>query len=252
MSYAPKRLWPDNLEFTNVKKGYNPTEVDRAMAAHEKCNHILYEQNETLQKEVNRLKSTLAECKIKMQRLVDNMDRIEEERARESLRMAGLMTGVGKTADQTLEEAKRKSEQIINNARILAEQIQKQAESNARNSREELERLAQIIIETRENLNHYFDAVDAVLRGMVDMTNVARQETSDPAPLAQPELPYAPLERYPENGYPGYSTAVSPGDADQEEDKYEKFLKEMGLSGNPPTSMGTTSPLGNTIVNFGD
>jgi len=240
MSYDPHRLWPGNLEFTNVKKGYNPVEVDRAMAAHEKCNYILYEQNETLQNEVNRLKGTLAECKIKMQRLVDNMDRIEEERARESLRIAGLMTGVGKTADETVEEAKRK-----------AEQIQRQAETDAKNSREELQRLAQIIMETRKNLNQYFDAVDAVLQGTIDVTKPAQQTAPDSAHQTQPEQPYAPLERYSENEYPGHLSAV-PSNYTEQEDKYEKFLKEMGLSCNNPTSMAKKSPPGNVIGNFGD
>ena len=212
MNYDQNRMWPGNIQFTQVKRGYSPEEVDRTIRARDNENYILSNQNKALQNEVALLNNTLAQCKEKIQRLVGNMNRIEEERARESLRLANFVTGAGKTADEMIAEAQYKADQIVKNARMIAEKIQNDAETEAKISRNELENLARRLRETRENLNQYFDALDSVLRGAVDSVSV---RTSQARPLSAPP------------------PSVLPPDNEEKEDPYEKFLREMKERGDP-------------------
>jgi len=258
MNYDQQPMWPENLKFTTVKKGYHPDQVERAMRAHEKSNYILSEQNKALQSEVTRLNNTLGECQNKIQRLVANMNRIEEERARESLRLVGLMTGAGKTADETIAEARRKAEQIIENARQIAEQIQRKAETDARISRDELENFVQIIKETRENLNRYFDSLDSAFRGAGNKVNANQQAASNPAyPLQAQQVPLTSQYQYPA-GYPPQQMQQPQPPANPqsgnagEEDPYTKWIEEQGLRRNGPSSSEKQPPPGRIIARFGD
>ena len=294
MSYNQNHLWPENLQFTHEKKGYSPKEVDRAMMAHEKSKAIMTEQIRILHNEINvtknenaQLKSTLMEYKDKVQRLIVTMNRIEEERARESLRLAEIMTNAGKNADKTLlyaqqkaeqitKDAQKKADQITKDAQIKAEQItkvaqikaeqitedaqrkaeevqrkveevQRKTETDTKASRDELHKLAQTVRSAKETHVQHFESLEILLRGTAEEVNIYQQTESTV------EYSQSSPQRTP-GGYQEQPRVV-PEDSlekDDGEDPYMKWIREQELrSNNSPSPENEQSP-DKIIGHFGD
>jgi len=179
--------------------------------------------NKNLMLEAARLTQTLSDCQTKIQRLVHDIENIEEERARENRLLSDSFIPAKKSAGDN--KAQLKAEEIIASANMTAIRIKRKSEAHAEAVREKLELLLDIIKSSREKSKMYFEDLETELRGAAGYVGTVPDS-------------YAP-ER-------NDSEAAESGG----EDIYDEFLKKMGLTFNH-TKPADNRP-GKIIGRFGD
>ena len=253
MNYDQNHLWPENLQFTHTFKGYNPQEVERAMKAHEKSKSMISKQIRDLQSENTQLTDLLDEYRDKVQKLVLNMNRIDEERAREKLYLAEIMTNAGKSAEKTISEAQQKSERIIADAQRMARQIQQKAETDTKASRDELNKLAGVVKSAKETLVQYFETLEDFLRGITDVVQIYKQsESVSEQEYTTPLKPGATADAIYREPVRAEQAASMLAWLEEEEGPYEKWLREQEPASNGGASFEKAEPPGKVIGHFGD
>ena len=81
-----------NFKFTRAKRGYSPKEVDSVLETQNELINTLNQQKSALINESSRLNAALNECKEKIQQLARSTRAMSEERQREKLRLADILT----------------------------------------------------------------------------------------------------------------------------------------------------------------
>ena len=123
-----------NAEFTKIGDGYDPGEVDAAVARLRERNDTLNQRNDSLNQridELNRqndelsrqkdaLTETMAVYDGRLQKLAESTKRLEDERIEESLRITGLVNVASYLARQIKEDAQREADKIIEDAKRRA------------------------------------------------------------------------------------------------------------------------------------
>ena len=105
------------LNFSKARNGYNPPEVDAVIAE-------LQRQMADLKQQNGSLSDTIAQFNDKVRLLAENTKRLEDERAKESLRLTGFFNQAAQMTEQTELEAQQKAKEIVENAqREIAEMI---------------------------------------------------------------------------------------------------------------------------------
>ena len=187
-----------NLKFAREWRGYRPQEVDLVLDA-------LFNKNKDLSDENARLRETLAQCEPKIQQLTQNTAALEQERLKENLRLAEVMTSAGKAAEgvvaearrkaaelaaaaetaaeETLADARRRTVKMVADAELAAKTIQKNAEVDARVAYKEMSRLIEVIQTAQDSSNRHYEQLNAVLRGAVGAL-AALQPSAPPPPTA--------------------------------------------------------------------
>ena len=102
-----------NAEFTKIGDGYDPGEVDAAVAQ-------LREQIDELSRQKDALTETVAVYDGRLQKLAESTKRLEDERIEESLRITGLVNVASYLARQIKEDAQREADKIIEDAKRQA------------------------------------------------------------------------------------------------------------------------------------
>ena len=92
-----------NIKFARAKNGYDPQEVDAVFEE-------FLRQLEDHKKKIRDLQGVISQYHKKLQFLTENPEKLEEERAQESLRVTGIMNNVALAAEQIEAEAQQKAE----------------------------------------------------------------------------------------------------------------------------------------------
>jgi cell division septum initiation protein DivIVA len=195
------------LKFSRTRHGYEPREVDAVIIE--------------LQKQIQAHKNTIIQYNDKFQQVSDNMKRLEDERAKESLRVTGMMHAAAQMAEQTelaarqkaqeiisasqretaqiagavrleaakiTETAKQESSRIINDANQDAANIRNQAQVDYETVREILTLLGESVQTIRKNNSLYIDTTQRFAKG----TDTRLNEIDDVVNKALNVIPAAP------------------------------------------------------------
>ena len=238
----------DNIDFnfTPSRKGYDPEEVEVVLAAHKQQLELLSEQNRRLKEEYVKASETLSRCNARIQMLFENTQVLQQERQRETMRLAQVMTAAGKTAEETVSDARRKAAEIIADANIAAERSWQKAKVEVDAAQRELESLIQVLHTARDSSNQHFDSINAVLKSISNIMASKKTTSYSPTEHSQEAFDsrFAAGNFQPE----GQLSAYRPLSDDT--DIYDAFLNEMGLADNRYTGNHTTR--GKIIEHFGD
>ena len=110
------RMEEQMIKFTYSLKGYAPKEVDHVMIELQRKIAGLEAQNASFS-------NAFAQCNDKIQQMSENTRRLQEERAKESVRITGILDQAMQISEQAQREALRKAQETIEIARRQAAEI---------------------------------------------------------------------------------------------------------------------------------
>jgi len=247
MDFDMRKNQYENIDFnfTPSRRGYDPEEVEVVLAAHKQQLEILSDQNRRLKEEYVKASETLARCNARIQKLFENTQVLQQERQRETMRLAQVMTAAGKTAEETVSDARRKAAEIIADANIAAERSWQKAKAEVDAAQRELESLIQVLHTARDSSNQHFDSLNAVLKSI---SNIMASKKTNYSPAEHPQGAFEPKfaagNFQPESRLPAHN---APSD---NTDIYDAFLNEMGLADS--RYRGGHTARGKIIEHFGD
>lgn len=172
-----------NIKFTQVRKGYDPQEVDTVFDEFQK-------QIKEHKEQIRDLNHTIEQYENKTALWDKNTKQIEDERIKESLRLTGLMNNAAQMAEQIEQAAQREAQEIIETAhqeskkmkettRQESERIRFQVQENKEAAQREAERIinaaqkeAEIL---RDQVQTEFMAARAMLAKFSEHTKKIRQ-----------------------------------------------------------------------------
>ena len=109
------------LQFTRLRDGYAPQEVDAVTLE-------LQRQIADLRQQNGSLNSLLAQYDGKVRQLAENTNRLQEERARESQRISAFLSQTSRTKQDILVEANMVTENARNEAAKITDEARREAE----------------------------------------------------------------------------------------------------------------------------
>ena len=276
------------IKFSQIRKGYNPQEVD---AVFEEMQRVVNE----LREEKQALTQTIGQYDSKLRQLVQSTQRLEQDRVKESLRLTGLMNSAAQMAEQTeqnakqnavaiFEQARSEAAELLEKARQEADGITKQAYMDCATARDMLVRLEANMQSFRQGLDRYVTEskmelaeLEGVLeRALRDDQTVGASDLYKTLqlqypPMAEPSdsaaavpiipMPLAvPVSPIPQATPTASASSMTPQPSVLEEvqtptppgfDPYAEFVKNMETDGRPPDP--PTIPKRDSFIgHFGD
>jgi cell division septum initiation protein DivIVA len=247
-----------DFKFDRELNGYKKQDVDGKL-------NELFRQIDDLTAQNNSLNDAIGQFDAEIRALTESARALEQERIHENMRLAGVMTTAGKTAEETVAKARWQAEQIIANARLEgqkaleaalreASDVKRQAAADAAAVREALNSLNRTLLTTRQATEQYFTSISAVLGGAlytppdIPAPKPSSAYTPAPAPVLDAPLEYSPAHTFKPEPPPYTPTEAAAPETQQDSvaDQYEDFLKSMGLT---PDDMLQTP--GDCIGHFG-
>ena len=199
------------IKFSQIRKGYNPQEVD---AVFEEMQRVVNE----LREEKQALTQTIGQYDSKLRQLVQSTQRLEQDRVKESLRLTGLMNSAAQMAEQTeqsakqnavviFEQARSEAAELLEKARQEADGITKQAYIDCAAARDMLARLEANMQSFRQRLDRY---VTESKMELAELEGVLERALRDDQTVGAPDL-YKTLQlQYPPMAEPSDPAVAVP------------------------------------------
>jgi cell division septum initiation protein DivIVA len=237
---------PRDFKFERELNGYKKQAVDDKITE-------LFRQIDGLTAQNSRLNGAMEQFDEKIRVLTDSTKQLEQERIHENMRLANVMTNAGKTAEETVAQARLQAEQIIADALLEGQKaldaalreanaVSQQANAEATAMRDALNSLNQTLLVAHQSSSQYFNSMNTILSGALHTLPEAPAPKPPPTPASAPPIPeVTPLYS------PSAASAQVPEDLPPAADQYEQMLKSMGLT---PDDM-TPKNKGDCLGHFG-
>ena len=177
-----------NIRFSRAINGFDQQEVNAVTMELQKQIIDLKQQNDELSK-------TISAYENKTKEITDNAKELQDERAKESLRVTTLMSNAMKMAEQTEFEAECRAEEVLNNsnkeaARIIetakkeADETRAKAQTDFMSARSALNTLEECVQFVRKNNDNYITKANAQLCAIDALLGDAKGKIAAATPTA--------------------------------------------------------------------
>jgi len=224
------------MNFSQARSGYNIEEVDEAVVK-------LQNQIEELKKENISLSETLNQYTAKIIQLVENTKKLDDERAKESLRFTKFLNQVAQMAEQNEKEANRNAKEILESARCesteILEKAKQEVEKLTKYTQVEMTNLLENARSEADKIRNQaqidFKDVGVKLKKLNEITQYIRKSNENY--LSETNARLEEVNNFVDNALSDISDnipLVSEVDDSPEEGSYEEFVRNMNLSGEKP------------------
>jgi len=224
-----------NIKFKRTRKGYDPQEVDAVFVEFQRQLDDLRQQNRTLS-------DTVSQFNEKINQVEQNTDRLEQDRLQANLRVAGVLDKAMRVAEETEQEARKKSEEMIKAAQLEAQRISDKAWEDTASTRGALTNVSHDLQNIWQINQQFSRNTDTALSELDTLLNGALHEIPAAPPFAQPPA-------IPDFSNPQPVVAPNP----YLDFNYEKFIKDIESHQQCDTQQQNQHPGHDRIIGyFGD